>query len=337
MAFKMPTLFGAKPPSAPSGDLDMPTTQVKMAAQNAAGYDPLATVSIMEQLRSASQTIMVPRRIPVIGTMPVVKQFQVLGTLLAMFLVFAAFMVFLGNRQSTQTSAAAATATEMQMLSQRLARGSALASQGLAAGFPAVADSRERFRTNIDALLNGGAVRGVTLDVAQEPDLVGLLNAVKGRWERVDVAAERLTANQQSLTSLAKGLDAINQANAGLLELAQQAAAQIGAAGGTLREVDFTNQLAVLSQSIAQKTNSLAYSEEIDPAVAVLKTCATDADRDPAVPVAARERLAAMLQFLEMMDRFYTQMLAVPKPQIASAIKLGAKVLNFLPGARKKA
>ena len=239
MAFKMPTLFGAKPPSAPSGDFDMPTTQVKMAAQNAAGYDPLATVSIMEQLRSASQTIMVPRRIPVIGTMPVVKQFQVLGTLLAMFLVFAAFMVFLGNRQSTQTSAAAATATEMQMLSQRLARGSALASQGLAAGFPAVADSRERFRTNIDALLNGGAVRGVTLDVAQEPDLVGLLNAVKGRWERVDVAAERLTANQQSLTSLAKGLDAINQANAGLLELAQQAAAQIGAAGGTLREVDF--------------------------------------------------------------------------------------------------
>ena len=270
MAFKMPTLFGVKPPSAASDDLDMPTTQVKMAAQNAAGYDPLATVSIMEQLRSASQTIMVPRRIPVIGTMPVVKQFQVLGTLLAMFLVFAAFMVFLGNRQSTQTSAAAATATEMQMLSQRLARGSALASQGLAAGFPAVADSRERFRTNIDALLNGGAVRGVTLDVAQEPDLVGLLNAVKGRWERVDVAAERLTANQQSLTSLAKGLDAINQANAGLLELAQQAAAQIGAAGGTLREVDFANQLAVLSQRIAKNANSLASSDEIDPEVAFL-------------------------------------------------------------------
>jgi DNA-binding transcriptional regulator GbsR (MarR family) len=76
---------------------------------------------------------------------------------------------------------------------------------------------------------------------------------------------------------------------------------------------------------------------EIDPAVAVLKTCAGDADRDPGVPVAARERLAAMLQFMEMMDRFYTQMLAVPKPQIASAIKLGAKVLNFLPGAKRKA
>ena len=157
MAFKMPTLFGAKPPSAPPDDLDMPTTQVKMAAQNAAGLRPArdrvdhGAAAHRDRRRSRCRAAL-----PLIGTMPVVKQFQVLGTLLAMFLVFAAFMVFLENRQSTQTSAAAATATEMQMLSQRLARGSALASQGLAAGFPAVADSRERFRADIDALLNGG-------------------------------------------------------------------------------------------------------------------------------------------------------------------------------------
>jgi DNA-binding transcriptional regulator GbsR (MarR family) len=75
---------------------------------------------------------------------------------------------------------------------------------------------------------------------------------------------------------------------------------------------------------------------EIDPAIAVLKACASDADRDAAVPQVARARLRDMLAFMEMMERFYMQMLAVPKPQIATAIKLGAKVLNFLPGARKK-
>ena len=32
-----------------------------------------------------------------------------------------------------------------------------------------------------------------------------------------------------------------------------------------------------------------------------------------------------MLGFIEMMERFYTQMLSVPKPQIATAIKLGAQ------------
>jgi DNA-binding transcriptional regulator GbsR (MarR family) len=75
---------------------------------------------------------------------------------------------------------------------------------------------------------------------------------------------------------------------------------------------------------------------EIDPAIAVLKTCAADADRDGAVPEVARARLRDMLAFMEMMERFYTQMLTVPKPQIATAIRLGAKVLNFLPGTRKK-
>ena len=76
---------------------------------------------------------------------------------------------------------------------------------------------------------------------------------------------------------------------------------------------------------------------EIDPAVAVLKTCAADADRDAGVSVVARERLKAMLAFLEMMERWYAQMLSVPKPQIATAIRLGSKILNFLPGGRKKA
>jgi hypothetical protein len=50
----------------------------------------------------------------------------------------------------------------------------------------------------------------------------------------------------------------------------------------------------------------------------------------------ARARLKDMLGFIEMMERWYAQMLVVPKPQIATAIRLGAKVLNFLPGARRK-
>src|SRR5258708_3600213 len=75
---------------------------------------------------------------------------------------------------------------------------------------------------------------------------------------------------------------------------------------------------------------------EIDPALAVLKACTADADRDAAVHATARARLKEMLAFIEMMERFYTQMLSVPKPQIATAIKLGARVLNFLPGGRKK-
>jgi twitching motility protein PilJ len=269
MALKFGKLFGSEKPNPADVDLDMPTTQVKMG-QAPASYDPLASVSIMEQLRSATANMTMPRKLPLIGHLPVTKQFQTLGILLVTFLVFAALMVFLDNRQSAQGGAAASTATEMQMLSQRLARGSALAAQGQATAFAAVKDSRDRFKADLDALLNGGTVRGVSLDVAQDEAAVKLLNDVKQRWERVDTAAERLLSNETSLTSLAKGLDALNVGNNALLELAQTAAAQIAQGGGSLREIEYTNQLAVLSQRIAKNANTLASSDEIDPEVAFL-------------------------------------------------------------------
>ncbi|MCC6869271.1 MAG: type IV pili methyl-accepting chemotaxis transducer N-terminal domain-containing protein [Burkholderiales bacterium] len=196
------------------------------------------------------------------------------------FLLLAVLMVFLDTRQSTQAAAAAATATEMQMLSQRLARGSALAAQGQAAGFATVKDSREKFKANFDALANGGTVRGVSLGSARDGAAGPLLDDVGARWQRVDRAARELVDNEASLTTLAKGLDALNTGNSTLLDLAQQAAAQIAQGGGSLREVDFANQLAVLSQRIAKNANALASSDEIDPEVAFLLGKDTGTFRD---------------------------------------------------------
>jgi len=264
---KMPKLFGNDKAAAPVAALDMPTTQVR-ASQPA--YDPLASVSIMEQLRSASSETKMPRKLPVIGHLPIVQQFQVLGIMMVMFLVLAALMVFIDSRAATQGSAAAATATEMQMLSQRLARGTALASQGQAAAFPALKDSRDRFKADLEALQAGGTVKGVSLDVSQDENIVKTLQDIRTQWERVDVNAQRVIDNQQSLTSLAKGLDNINLGNNAILELSQQAAQQVGQGGGSLREIEYTNQLAVLSQRIGKNANTLASSEEIDPEVAFL-------------------------------------------------------------------
>ena len=164
MAFKMPKLFGeAKPQvAAAEAELDMPTTQVRMGAAPPGGYDPLASVSVMEQLRAATSRSVAPWKLPVIGDMPVAKQLSVLGTLFGAALVLALLMILLDNRAASQGAAATATATEMQMLSQRLARGSALAARGQASAFAAVRDSRARFAANLDALLNGGEVRGKT-------------------------------------------------------------------------------------------------------------------------------------------------------------------------------
>ncbi len=270
MALKMARLFGGEPRAAENSDFDVPTTQVRMGITSPEGYDTPPTLSVMEQLRTASNAPATRPKLGLIGNLPVVKQFQILGVLTVAFLALAAFMVYLDNRAANQQSTQSSIATEMQMLSQRLARGSALAAQGQAAAFAAIRDSRDRFRANLDALVNGGAFKGATLDPTQDPSALETLTAVKTRWERIDGAAKRLVDNEKSLTSLARGLEAINQGNSALLDLAQQAAQQIGQGGGSLREVDYANQLAVLSQRIAKNANTLAAAEEIDPEIAFL-------------------------------------------------------------------
>jgi len=123
MALKLPKLFGEKPAALAEDDFDIPTTQVKMGAAAPAGYDPLASVSIMEQLRTAQASAGAPRKLPMIGGLPIDKQEQVLGLLLVLFLALAGLMWWLDGRVATQQATQVATATEMQMLSQRLARG----------------------------------------------------------------------------------------------------------------------------------------------------------------------------------------------------------------------
>ena len=270
MALRMPKLFGAEPPPAENIDFDPPTTQVRMVASSTEPYDPLASMSVMDQLRVAANAAPVPSRLPVIGGLPIVRQFQVLGVLTLLFVALAAFMLFVDNRATSQQALRAATATEMQMLSQRLARSSALAAQGQANAYAAVRDSRDRFKADLDALVNGGAFKGMVLDATQNPAALEALKSLQGRWQRVDAAARQLVENERSLTSLASGLGAIGRGNTGLLELAQRAAQQIGQGGGSAREVDYANQLAMLSQRIAKNASMLASSDEIDPEMAFL-------------------------------------------------------------------
>src|SRR5579862_2970822 len=259
-------------------EFDEPTTQVKMGGQQ--GYDPLASVSIMDQMRNANPEGHQPSRLPFIGHLPIVRQFQLLVSLLIVFLLLALFMLYLNSRLGSLVTASATTATEMQMLSQRLARGTSLAVQGNVPAFESVKDSRDRFRADLDALVKGGSVRGMNVEPSTNDAIRTLVGEITTRWDRVEKNATAVVDNQPSLVSLSKGLEGINQGNNALLELSQQASAQLAAGGGSLREVDFTNQLAVLSQRIAKNANSIVSSDEIDPEVAFLLGKDTGTFRD---------------------------------------------------------
>ncbi|HLH88911.1 MAG TPA: MarR family transcriptional regulator [Xanthobacteraceae bacterium] len=75
---------------------------------------------------------------------------------------------------------------------------------------------------------------------------------------------------------------------------------------------------------------------ELDPAIAALRACVVEAQGDAAVDRVAIARLEAMLDFVTTLDRWYAQMLGVPKEKLAALIRLGTRIVGLLPGARKK-
>ena len=139
-----------------------------------------------------------PGKVPLIGHLPIARQFHVLGILLVTFLVFAALIMSFDVRTAAQAAASTATATEMQMLSQRLSSSSTLALQGRPVAFEAVKDTRERFKADLDALQRGGTIKGVTLDAVQDDATAhaaaGHQGAMGPRWMRASSSSSKTSS-----------------------------------------------------------------------------------------------------------------------------------------------
>jgi DNA-binding transcriptional regulator GbsR (MarR family) len=75
---------------------------------------------------------------------------------------------------------------------------------------------------------------------------------------------------------------------------------------------------------------------EIDPAVEALRACVIDAADDPTISAVASKRLKEMLTFTELVDRWYTQMLTVPRSRLIALIRLGEKIVSFLPAGKSR-
>jgi DNA-binding transcriptional regulator GbsR (MarR family) len=75
---------------------------------------------------------------------------------------------------------------------------------------------------------------------------------------------------------------------------------------------------------------------EIDPAVAALKICTEEARADARISRTARERIEGMHDFVATIDDWYQQMIAIPPGRLMMLIKMGKRVLAFLPKGKTK-
>ncbi|HEY2817917.1 MAG TPA: methyl-accepting chemotaxis protein [Casimicrobiaceae bacterium] len=270
MALKVARVGGEKKRIAepPDTDIGVPTTQVKMGTTAATRYDPLATVSIMDQLKTSPSPAAKSKRLPVIGHLPVPKQIQTLGLMLIAFLALAVLMLFLDGRNASQQAASFAAAMDMQMLSERVARSSVLAAQGQPGAVKAARESRDRYTEDLNAFLNGGVVRGVSLSAVTDPSQLETLQAIKARWERVSGNLDRVVGSEPTIAAVAKGSDAVSESVKGLPELAQQLGQQMLQAGGSARDVEQASQLATLAQRIAKNVVTLTSADDVDADIA---------------------------------------------------------------------
>ena len=73
-------------------------------------------------------------------------------------------------------------------------------------------------------------------------------------------------------------------------------------------------------------------AREIDPVVETLLACLSEAQSDPRVDALAKKRLSEMFEFTSAADRWFQQMLSLPRGKLKTLMKLGAKVAKILPG-----
>lgn len=88
-------------------------------------------------------------------------------------------------------------------------------------------------------------------------------------------------------------------------------------------EVDLMQMLTRIAQGRKER--------EIDPAVAALRVCTEEARRDGRISGIARQRIEAMQDFVVTIDDWYQQMMSVQPGRLMMLIRLGKRILAFLP------
>ena len=75
---------------------------------------------------------------------------------------------------------------------------------------------------------------------------------------------------------------------------------------------------------------------EIDPAIAAINECVAQAEAEPGLHPEVLARMRAMQEFLGTADRWYAQMLHVPKSRLNTLLSMGDKVFSLIGRGGKR-
>lgn len=224
---------------------------------------PLHTTLIMQGLKRLSRKE--PTDLPLIGHLPARQQQLLSGVMASIFILLSLLTLALNAYLVGNKATYVATATEMQMLSQRIAKDAEQAVEGEPQAFAQLKEARSRFDADLKRLLHGEGTLPASPRSAE-----GALAEVEAVWKKISEQTGLILAQEKSLVELNKAVAAINASNVQMLELAEQVVALMSQAGAAPRDVSVAAQQVMRTQRMAKNANNLLSSDVIDPEVAFL-------------------------------------------------------------------
>ena len=218
------------------------------------------TTMIMQTVRKLADRE--PGRVPLIGHLPVEKQYLYTGgTLIASLLLAAGFTIHSSIQLDNRTGYEA-RAGELKVLSQRLPLTAQQSVLGNAGAFTKLTEGKAAFETTLAALSDGDDEVPASGGAARDT-----LGKIGTQWKQFDPLVVQILSQQKNLVAMNENVKRINALSSDLQEVAEQLAGQLADAGTGVREVSRANHLVMLSQRLPKNANLLLSADLIDPEV----------------------------------------------------------------------
>ncbi len=201
-------------------------------------------------------------RVPLVGHMPVEKQYLYAGGALVVSLLLAAgftiySLVQLSNRTGYETRAG-----ELKVLSQRLPLTAQQSVQGNAAAFKKLAEGRTSFEKTLAGLTEGDDEVPASGGSARDT-----LEKISAQWKKYDPQVTQILSQQKKLMQMSESVKQINVLSDNLQKVAEKLVSQLTESGASVRDVTRANHLVMLSQRLPKNANLLLSAELINPDV----------------------------------------------------------------------
>ncbi len=231
------------------------------------------TTLIMQTVRKLADRN--PGRAPLVGSLPVEKQYLFTGGALIVSLLLAAGFTIYSSIQINNRTGYETHAGELKVLSQRLPLAAQQSVLGDTAAFKKLAAGKASFETTLQGLTDGDDTVPASTGAAR-----ATLGQISTQWKTFNPQVVQILSQQKNLVATSISIKRINHLSADLQKVAERLAGQLTESGASVREVSRANYLAMLSQRLPKNANLLLSAELIDPAVVAQMEKDTTAFRD---------------------------------------------------------